>query len=142
MIQQKPIKKCKHCKADFKPYKSTDKYCCFSCFAKAEGAKKKQVSKPIKKVSDKMKEQLKQYNKLRKAFIYLAQDNSVFCTAYYHAYGIKKEVTEVHHKAGRVGKLLLYVPYWLPVSREGHRWIHDNPKEAYKAGFLISSTKQ
>ena len=45
--------------------------------------------------------------------------------------------TEVHHKAGRKGKLLNYVPYWLAVSRKGHNWIHDNPKEAYQLEFLI-----
>ena len=47
---------------------------------------------------------------------------------------------ENHHKAGRRGKLLNYVPFWLAVSTIGHKWIHANPKKAYKLGFLIQYT--
>jgi len=50
------------------------------------------------------------------------------------------KTNECHHKAGRIGKLLLYVPYWLAVSSIGHKWIHANPKEAYKLNFLIKSS--
>lgn len=45
-------------------------------------------------------------------------------------------VTEIHHKRGRRGKLLLDKRYWMPVSRVGHQWIHAHPKEAKERGWL------
>lgn len=50
------------------------------------------------------------------------------------------KTTEVHHKAGRVGRLLNYVPYWLAVGSKGHRYIHDNPEFSYQKGWLIKSS--
>ena len=50
------------------------------------------------------------------------------------------KATEVHHKAGRVGRLLLATEYWLAVSRKGHTFIHDNPEFSYQKGWLIKST--
>ena len=41
-----------------------------------------------------------------------------------------KKATECHHSHGRRGKLLLYEPFWIPVCRECHNWIHNNPEEA------------
>ena len=34
--------------------------------------------------------------------------------------------TQCHHFQGRRGMLLLYEPFWIPVSWEGHRWIEDH----------------
>lgn len=45
--------------------------------------------------------------------------------------------TEIHHKKGRIGKLLCDVKYWLAVSREGHIWIENNPKEAKEKGYSL-----
>jgi hypothetical protein len=47
-----------------------------------------------------------------------------------------KFATEIHHKAGRERDLLNDNRDWLAVSAMGHRWIHDNPYQAYKLGFL------
>lgn len=47
--------------------------------------------------------------------------------------------TDIHHKRGRVGKLLLDMTHWLPVCRLAHNWIHDNPAEAKSKGLLESS---
>lgn len=54
--------------------------------------------------------------------------------------------TEVHHKKGRVGyaddwarrngiPLLIDVRYFLPVSREGHNKIENNPEWAKALGY-------
>ena len=43
---------------------------------------------------------------------------------------------EIHHTHGRLKKLLMYKRYWLPVSREGHNWIHLNIAEARKYGWI------
>lgn len=45
--------------------------------------------------------------------------------------------SDVHHKQGRVGKLLLDETKWVAVCRRCHDWIHDNPKEATERGWLI-----
>lgn len=44
--------------------------------------------------------------------------------------------TEIHHKKGRAGWLLVDIRYWVQVSKECHRWIHDHPEEATKLGLL------
>lgn len=49
----------------------------------------------------------------------------------------KRRATDIHHKAGREGKRLNDEHHWLAVSREGHEWIHANPNEARRRGWLI-----
>lgn len=50
-----------------------------------------------------------------------------------------QQTTEVHHKwSGKDrSKYYLDVSTWLAVSRDGHIWIHENPKEAREKGFLF-----
>ncbi len=49
-----------------------------------------------------------------------------------------KPATEVHHTySGKDrAKYFLNVKTWIAVSREGHLWIHANPKEARGKGYL------
>lgn len=47
-----------------------------------------------------------------------------------------KQKTDVHHTRGRAGKLLCATEHWMLVCRECHRWIHANPDEARKRGWL------
>lgn len=49
------------------------------------------------------------------------------------------EAVEVHHKwSGKDrNKYFLDTSTWLGVSRLGHIWIHNNPKEARKLGYLF-----
>lgn len=47
-----------------------------------------------------------------------------------------RQATEVHHFAGRAGKLLLEEKLWEPVCRKCHRSIHENPAEARRLGLL------
>ena len=44
---------------------------------------------------------------------------------------------DIHHRAGRIGKLLIEERYWMAVSRAGHLWIHQHPKESESLGFII-----
>jgi hypothetical protein len=44
--------------------------------------------------------------------------------------------TELHHRFGRAGKLLLWEPGFLAVSAQGHAWIDANRDEARKRGLL------
>jgi hypothetical protein len=54
------------------------------------------------------------------------------------AYGhpISNRLSEVHHRRGRVGRLLLDDRHWMPVSKSGHRWIHKHPNLARERQWL------
>jgi hypothetical protein len=54
----------------------------------------------------------------------------------FFAEGGSAQVTEVHHRFGRVGRLLLWIPGWLAVSSGGHAVIHQWPAFARKMGWL------
>ncbi len=48
----------------------------------------------------------------------------------------KTASNQVHHRFGRVGRLLLWEPGWIGVSAAGHDWIQRNPAAARKRGLL------
>lgn len=125
-----------NCENQFKPFLSTQKYCSSSCTYKNKKASKPR--QPIRQKSKKQSELERAYTVLRKKF--LEEHKYKRCPVALEVFKKAIPVTEVHHKKGRVGKLFLYVPFWLAVSRSGHVWIHENPKEAYKKGFLIKSS--
>jgi len=86
--------------------------------------------KPIAKTSDKMAQALKIYSVKRRKFLEANPRCEVFPD---------KPSIEVHHGKGRATiELLLDDNYWIAVSREGHDWIHANPKEAMERGFSFS----
>ncbi len=45
---------------------------------------------------------------------------------------------EIHHRNGRSGTNYLDQKTWMAVSRIGHDWIHQHPKEARARGWLRS----
>jgi hypothetical protein len=49
--------------------------------------------------------------------------------------GCYYDATDIHHKAGREGKLLNMVKHWMPVCRYCHRWITDNGAKAKTKGW-------
>ena len=53
-----------------------------------------------------------------------------------YGWKISNKLSEVHHTHGRRGRLLRYKPWWLALSRLGHRWVHQHPKEARERGWL------
>ena len=44
--------------------------------------------------------------------------------------------TQVHHSRGRLGALLTDTRYLVPVSVEGHAWIHANPDKARSTSWM------
>lgn len=138
-ITKRKKKNCKNpdCNVEFLPYSTLQKYCSFSCLKSCESlpyAKRTIISKRSKKLQAKTLE----YNKLRAVF--LEEKDNLICPVAKFIFKKEKKTTEIHHMAGRTGKLLNYTPYWLAVSRIGHNWIHDNPLEAYEYGFLKHSS--
>jgi hypothetical protein len=59
-----------------------------------------------------------------------------WCRVYLLLVGRRVSATQCHHYQGRRGMLLLYEPFWIPVSWEGHRWIDDHPQRARELGLL------
>lgn len=133
-MNQNTHKNCRNpqCNKLFPLFRTTDKYCSWACM------KNHDKPKPIAHASPKLKSELTLYGKEKKEFLNLMSVHP--CPVMLKIKGKRFKITDLHHMAGRKGKLLRYKPYWLAVSREGHNWIHDNPEKAYELGFLIRST--
>lgn len=116
---------------------------CASCAAlhrKADRMKLKE-KKPIKKVSDKLADRLKQYVIIKAKWL-----PGKMCCVF-----PDKIAIECHHSAGRSHNgyydewaeqndipLLLDVRWWKPVSREGHMKIENFPEWAKENGYSES----
>lgn len=85
----------------------------------------------LKKRSKRREKEEKEYSKLRRQFLL---ENPV-CAVYAHL-----QATQTHHVKGRYGHYL-DVSSWLPVSAEGHAFIHNNPQIAKERGWLIYGDK-
>jgi hypothetical protein len=59
-----------------------------------------------------------------------------WCRVYLVLRGRRVRATQCHHYQGRRGMLLLYEPFWIPVSWEGHRLIEDHREQARALGLL------
>jgi hypothetical protein len=130
-MKPKTEKQCK-CGTAFKVYKTTDKYCSYDC-QKKYGKPANLQLKPLYKIPQKSKKRIiedAKYSVFRIEF--LGKPENKICPI------TQKPTTEVHHKySGKDrAKYFLDVSTWLAVSREGHNWIHDNPKQARELGYL------
>ena len=122
------FKKCE-CGKEFKQYNSLSKYCSWECKNK-NTTTRILPKKPIPKVSKKQKELNKIYQSLKIDFFLLPENQICPVT--------KEPATEVHHKhcGSNRQKYFLDTPTWLGVSRKGHDWIHNHPKQAREKGWL------
>ncbi len=85
--------------------------------------------KPIKPISDKRKEQMVEYHKVR--LKYLNQNKNC------EYEGCKNKATEIHHMRERHGDRLTDSEYFMAICRTCHQTIHANPKESRDKGYLI-----
>lgn len=120
------LRKCKTSGLEWKQYNSLQKCPCDACKSKAKKPKR------IKPVSEKRKAENLVYSELRRVFLNLPENKVCPVTG--------QPTTDVHHKKGRIGTLLLDTKYWLAVSREGHIKIEENPEWAYEKEFSIKRT--
>lgn len=129
------------CTNEFIKFRTTDKYCSWTCQNKNSKSKSKKKLYKIPKVSKKQKTALAEYFKVRADF--MNGLDSIICPVYPN-----KTVTDVHHKKGKEGfadewakenniPLLIDVRYFLAVSRSGHQKIEENPIWAKEHGFSI-----
>jgi 5-methylcytosine-specific restriction endonuclease McrA len=94
---------------------------------------KKSKRTRIKFRSDKRAVQEKEYKVLRDQFL---EDNPT-CQACHF-----KQADQVHHKAGRIGKLLTDVDYFMACCGTCHQFIEMNPSAALKMGWIVKRTNK
>jgi hypothetical protein len=111
---------------------------CSSCNRLLRKADKVTVkdAEPIQKVSEKQGKLLSKYAQLKKKFML-----GRWCA--YH--GKPCLPTDIHHAKGRIGfaddqeiPLLVDVRYFVPLCREAHKFIEENPKFAKENGYSES----
>jgi hypothetical protein len=79
-------------------------------------------------------QQERRYRSRVQEWLRLAENR--WCRVYLLLTGQRVPATQCHHYQGRRGMLLLYEPFWIPVSWEGHRWIDDHREQARQLGRL------
>lgn len=79
--------------------------------------------------------QLKGYRILRKCFLKMPKNR--WCPVMLKIHGQYVPATEIHHKKGREGDMLLDVEFWMAVSRQGHNFVHANQTRARSYGWLL-----
>lgn len=102
--------------------------------------------KRIAPISKKRQATSKEYREKAAAFVKAAIGNGQICEVVMtipelrdgmkYGHRISANLNEVHHKRGRRGSLLTDERFWMPVSKQGHRFIHEHPDEARKHGWL------
>lgn len=110
-------------------FKTTDKYCSFECSRKCEKPPNLKLT-PISKVSKKRQIENAKYAVLRIEF--LGKKENAICPI------TKQPTTDVHHKKGRVGSLFLDTKHWIALSREGHKFVEENPEWAKENGYSLN----
>ena len=132
---QTKLKECDGCEKMTVIWKNHEgnRYCknCWSCHK----SKKSKLQKPrvsIPRVSSKWKKKDAEYLKLRERYL---NDNSL-CRVKVN--GCSQQATDVHHTYAGSNREVYYLiqSTWLPVCRNCHNWIHDNPEEARVMKYL------
>lgn len=129
-------RKCKTCSEVFQKKSPLDMFCSPRC---AIEYKKKSPNlskhKPIKQFSDKRIKRNAAYLQARK--IFLVEERNRFCPVMSEIFNQTVLATEIHHINGRENERLNDREFWLAVSRNGHQWIHSNPKLSREKTWLI-----
>lgn len=79
-------------------------------------------------------EQERLYRSRVKEWLHLTENR--WCRVYLKLLNQHVPATQCHHYQGRRGMLLLYEPFWIPVSWEGHRWIDEHRDQARQLALL------
>lgn len=93
----------------------------------------KQRSKPLRKVSDKRKDDLREYKRQKRAYLKKHPRCEV--------HGCRKDGEDIHHKRGRIGRLLSDQRWFMTTCRYHHEKIHRNPGWAREMGYLAEISK-
>lgn len=126
---------------DGNPVENADTQECASCGAARRKAERRKsvIKTPIKKMSDKKRNEVDQYIPLRDAFL---------LRKWCKVHGKPCIPTQVHHMKGKVGfaddearekniPLLIDIRFWIPVCQVAHDWITEHSSEAIEQGYSI-----
>ena len=137
MLQAKP-KKCDGCETIQPIWKKEGKQkFCKQCWSSHDIKGKSSTKKPTAKKP--MRLQSSKTVKLNAAYMVLREQflkRKPYCEA--HLPGCAVNATDVHHKKGRTGALLLDDTEFLAVCRTCHNWIENNHVDAKLLGFSKS----
>jgi hypothetical protein len=122
-------KKCKICSTEFKPHKSTDRFCSLECFKKQKKSEPKKRFDKIPNVSKKRKIENLQYQVLRAEFLNKPENKICFID------GCNKEANTIEHRAGRWGKNFLDTSTWAGCCLEHNLELENNPELSKKYQF-------
>ncbi len=103
--------------------------------AKEGRSKPSKPRKVIAQRSDRLKALQGVYSRVSKAFLAMPENHRcAICIVR----GIVPPnlSTETHHFAGRIGRLLCYVPYFIPSCFPCREWPHQNARQARELGVL------
>lgn len=64
------------------------------------------------------------------------EESMRWLAGYKYGHPVSARLNEVHHVYGRAGRLLQDERWWMAVSKQGHRWIHENEDFARALGWL------
>jgi hypothetical protein len=88
--------------------------------------------KPIRKVSKRQQERLREYARVRLAYL----KEHPWCEICKDTMGLFENARDIHHRYGTVGPLLTDTWTFLAVCRFHHRYIHDNIATSRKMGWI------
>jgi hypothetical protein len=108
--------------------------------------KLKRLRKAVRLVSKRRQAVTAEYREKARAFVAAAIARGETCPVVAAIEDLRESVrygwpccnrlNEVHHTRGRAGSLLLDERFWLALSKQGHRWVHENPEEARAHGWI------
>lgn len=126
---------CTQCSALFTPrYSTLQSVCSFSCATEETNSKNKiKKINTISKVSKKRREDIRLYQVVRAVYM----NNNPICERCHD-----KHSDQLHHRAGRIGKLLYDQRYFMAVCDPCHKYIELNPLEAKENGWSVTRTNK
>jgi hypothetical protein len=110
--------------------------------------KLKRLRKAIRPVSKRKQAVTAEYREKARAFVKDAIARGETCPVvaaieelregFRYGHQISAKLNEVHHTRGRAGGLLCDERFWIALSKQGHRWVHENIEESRKRGWLCA----
>ena len=95
---------------------------------------------PIKRESKGHKAEVRKYRKVSAEFLARPENAwCICCTLRRERLGeniLRNQSVEIHHWAGRIGRLLCYVPYFRAFCNACRRWPHEHPSLARELNLL------
>lgn len=94
----------------------------------------------INRVSKGLKAEQAKYRKVAAAFLARPENSWCICCTLrrerLQENIVRNPAVEIHHWAGRIGRLLCYVPYFRAFCNACRRWPHDHPTLARELNLL------